>query len=693
MKRNLEREREEVRQRIEMERESIRRQMEDLRRQDSLRGHGPREEIDQREHDRFSIFGNAGDNPSIRLGKYVNPGPEALGTEKTPETVKHLEADRRIDSQREGVTFTTIDRTEGSTFDLSHETRKLDEKLSMLQERNRSLLQQSIERGTRYKDIQSRPIQKETVSASREAKEDPKGYEMFKLKAQKFSTPLVKTETTFEQRLDAVRFKEKEAESIRTMLQEREERINRKEEQLISAFGSKEEEIERARTTLKEREDILIRKEEQLERRLKEIDENFEEREWKLSQYELHLIEMQQLMDRRYEGLEKRMTDWEKFAASRTEAPKHNETTQRILEQDKRENTLTTKEIVTREQQPKPIEDEKAKEKEEIDRKIKQLEKQKAQLESAESKTEDKEEETKGNLKDILNIKLNLTPFSGKEPVSKNEASYEEFKIEFESVKPIYSEQVLRQALRKCLKDQARKTMLHLGPRATVSDIIKSLEETFGNIASEDTLMSKFLLAEQYAEESLVEWGLRLEEIMLQVSRKTKMNSQEQNLRLKKRFWRGLRNDELRQATRVHFESPISYEELRNKVRAEEFEMQLLRERTGAKSKVAKMNQIGTDLPKDQSDDKMASLMKQMEILNKKFDELRKSQEEQTKDHKPKTWDKPNYQPYRNENRRGRGANRGNWRRQTENRGQTQDESRNRGTDKKSESTKETLNL
>ena len=320
---------------------------------------------------------------------------------------------------------------------------------------------------------------------------------------------------------------------------------------------------------------------------------------------------------------------------------------------------------------------------EEIDKKIRELEKEKSKLEGIPGNEEEKQElnklvelnkrsdhsSVKGSVPKIetslpFGMKPNITPFSGREPTPKNEASYEDFKIEFESLKPIYSEQVLREALRKSLREQARKTMLHLGPTASIDTILKSLEETFGNIASEDTLLSKFLLAEQNQDESLVEWGLRLEEIMLQVSRKSKMNTKEQNLRLKNRFWRGLRNEELKNATRTHFEGPASYEELRNKVRAEEFEMQLQKERIGVRPKTAKVHQIAEAFP---SNNMMATLLKQIEGLNRKVEEMKKAQDEQLKEKKSV----PAYaQPYREGFRgnRGRGAYRGDWRNKNRNR-------------------------
>jgi hypothetical protein len=85
-----------------------------------------------------------------------------------------------------------------------------------------------------------------------------------------------------------------------------------------------------------------------------------------------------------------------------------------------------------------------------------------------------------------LDIKLNITPFSGIEPVPSNEATFEEWELEIDCVKTIYSEMVVLQAIRKALRGQAKRIMLHLGPYASVEDIEKKLEDSFGNIASDN---------------------------------------------------------------------------------------------------------------------------------------------------------------------------------------------------------------
>ncbi|KAH3795181.1 hypothetical protein DPMN_148729 [Dreissena polymorpha] len=229
-----------------------------------------------------------------------------------------------------------------------------------------------------------------------------------------------------------------------------------------------------------------------------------------------------------------------------------------------------------------------------------------------------------------INSKLNLTSFSGMEPVPRNEATFEEWKLEVECVKAIYSEMVVLQAIRKALKGQAKRIMLHLGPYATVEMIEMKLEDAFGNIASRDSILSHFFLAEQKETESIVEWGLRLEEMLLQASRKTAINASEKEDMLKRKFWRGLQNEELKNATRVHFESDISYADLQKKVRAEEFEIRVQREKKekGKEKPSYKARQSVISSSDDNSEEMMKLLIQKIEQLDKKVDALQKENEE-----------------------------------------------------------------
>ncbi|KAH3693756.1 hypothetical protein DPMN_081196 [Dreissena polymorpha] len=165
--------------------------------------------------------------------------------------------------------------------------------------------------------------------------------------------------------------------------------------------------------------------------------------------------------------------------------------------------------------------------------------------------------------------------------------------------------------------------MLHMQADATVGEILTELEDNFGNVASSDTFLSRFLSAEQKTGASVTQWGLRLEEMLLQVIRKSKIDEQERRFMLRKTFWRGLKSEELRNATRVHFENNVTYEELRNKVREKEFEVKLLKDNDN-RHKIGKGNPLAVETVSCQSNELMQQLMKKIEKLDRKLEDLKK---------------------------------------------------------------------
>lgn len=86
-------------------------------------------------------------------------------------------------------------------------------------------------------------------------------------------------------------------------------------------------------------------------------------------------------------------------------------------------------------------------------------------------------------------------------------------------------------------------------------------------------LCRSFFTASQKQDESAASWGLRLESIIQKAIDKGYMKKDEKNDLLKKQFWRQLRSEKLKNATRVHYNTISSFELLRREVRREENEM------------------------------------------------------------------------------------------------------------------------
>ena len=215
-----------------------------------------------------------------------------------------------------------------------------------------------------------------------------------------------------------------------------------------------------------------------------------------------------------------------------------------------------------------------------------------------------------------------FTLFSGEEPRQKNEASFEEWQYEVKCTQNegIYPDHAIAQSIRRSLKGQAKKVLLPMGTTSSVQDILDRLESVFGNVAAGESVMQEFYTATQKQDETVTAWGLRLEEILQKAVSKGHVKQEEIDSMLKAKFWRCLRSDRLKNATRIHYETATSFEILRKKVRAEEYEMKVAsgvqHQPTQVDSKGGK--QIEKESTMERLLIRLTSLEKQMKQMNKK---------------------------------------------------------------------------
>ena len=191
------------------------------------------------------------------------------------------------------------------------------------------------------------------------------------------------------------------------------------------------------------------------------------------------------------------------------------------------------------------------------------------------TKSDDKNEHTSKTEVTHL-VKPFVNSFSGIDPTPKNESSFEEWRLETQYLMDcnVYPAYIVNQAIRNSLRGQARKVLVTLGPRATSKDIKEKLECIFGNVATGESVLQEFYNATQKENESVTLWTIRLEEIYQKAKEKGHVSDSQKDKMLKNKFWRGLRNTELKNATRVHFEKDkVGFEMLRTKVRAAEYEL------------------------------------------------------------------------------------------------------------------------
>ncbi|XP_053374353.1 trichohyalin-like [Mercenaria mercenaria] len=262
----------------------------------------------------------------------------------------------------------------------------------------------------------------------------------------------------------------------------------------------------------------------------------------------------------------------------------------------------------------------------------------------AETNKEDKDER-KIVRETIIQIKPEISHFSGYEPKPKDEVTLEEWKTEIKClcVTKLYHENIIAQSVRQSLKGQARKVLINIPPTATPEEIIGKMEDIFGDMSSKQTIFTQFYTAEQQPNESIVEWGLRLEEMLHLIEAKRSLTIDERNEMLRDKFWRSLQSKELKNATRHAFESGEKFEVLRRKARAEEHEMKLDRTNTNTTTS-KKEEQLKAE---DKHTEMLQSMMKKMEELDSKIEEYRKESQrrDSRSDYRYNRGDRREYQP------------------------------------------------
>ena len=139
---------------------------------------------------------------------------------------------------------------------------------------------------------------------------------------------------------------------------------------------------------------------------------------------------------------------------------------------------------------------------------------------------------------------------------------------------------------------------------------MERLENVFGNVASGQSILKEFYTATQSETETITAWGLRLEEIFQRAIEKGKARETDRDSTLREQFWKSLRSERLKNATRVKYETIESFELLRKAVRAEENEMKLT-------SNISQQLWRPQKRPEDTGDDKLDIILKRIEALEK----------------------------------------------------------------------------
>ncbi|XP_069134304.1 uncharacterized protein [Argopecten irradians] len=229
-----------------------------------------------------------------------------------------------------------------------------------------------------------------------------------------------------------------------------------------------------------------------------------------------------------------------------------------------------------------------------------------------------------------------ISTFSGDESPQRGETTYEGWRYEVRCLASdsTLSEELILQAIRKSLRGIARQTLIPLGPRATLSEILRKLDTFFGNVASNEVVLQQFYSAAQKEGESVTAYGCRLKALLQLAINSGHVNSAARDNMLRSKFWTGLRCDKLKGQTRHKYDIK-SYDLLLREVRAVDLELNPAQKATD-KSKKAKAQhnpvQVSeSDTKLDQLTNQVSALMSKSKVLEKKLEGNGKSGANQNK--------------------------------------------------------------
>ena len=153
-------------------------------------------------------------------------------------------------------------------------------------------------------------------------------------------------------------------------------------------------------------------------------------------------------------------------------------------------------------------------------------------------------------------------------------SSFDDWRVDVETLiaSKKYSDFVISQTIRKSLRVPAKRVLLAMSTAASSRDIISRLENVYGNVACGQAVVQEFYTV-QNAEENVAEWAVRLEKILMRAVDKGQIIEDSRDEILRSKFWRGLYSQDLKNVTKVYYESEKNFEKLLYKVRSEEYKL------------------------------------------------------------------------------------------------------------------------
>lgn len=241
-----------------------------------------------------------------------------------------------------------------------------------------------------------------------------------------------------------------------------------------------------------------------------------------------------------------------------------------------------------------------------------------------------------------------IPTFSGDQ---KGEATFEVWKYEVRCIlrEGNFDETIIVQSLRSSLKGQARNLLLTLSEDVTPEQILDKLEGVYGNVYSSEALLQKFYTEKQQPNQTVADYGMKLESLLQSAIERGHVNPESKDDMLRSKFWSGLRDPLLRNATRHKYDCISSFDTLMREVRAIELELTNSSPNdTVTVSNSVQQSSVSVELQK------ITEVLKKLDTFGKRMD----SMESELKGLKSEKTSNQSNRGYYRGNGKGRGWNR-----------------------------------
>lgn len=255
----------------------------------------------------------------------------------------------------------------------------------------------------------------------------------------------------------------------------------------------------------------------------------------------------------------------------------------------------------------------------------------------------------------VSQAKPRIPIFSGEE---KSEVNFDVWKYEVRCIirEGNYSDIILRQSIRGSLKGKARSLLLSLSDDATPSQIIDKLEGVYGNVFSSEALLQRFYSENQQPNQSVAEYGMQLEGLIQLAVEKGQINPAAKNEMLRSKFWSGLRDPSLKNASRYKYDTVMDFDQLRKEIRSIELDLSNYQRSKSTEKKIQQQASITQSDKLDEVSKSLKSLNKKIESIEDELKKLKESNRNEKQNQNGKGSGQ-GYRSYRGYN--SRGTNRG----------------------------------